>query len=180
MFPNLIEKRRSIRKYQDRPVEPPKVDSLVEAALRAPSSRGINPWEFVVVTDRQLLEKLSCAKSHGASHLRGAPLGIVVCADATKSDVWVEDASIASTFLLLAAESLGLGACWVQIRRRMYDEKTTANEKIGELLGLPKDLEVESIVAVGYPDEVKPPHGRGELLFARFHRNAYGSPYGTP
>ena len=76
MFLSLIEKRRSIRKYKKRPVEPEKIEALAEAALRAPSSRGFNPWEFIVVTDRAMLVKLSGAKPHGSSFLKGAPLGI--------------------------------------------------------------------------------------------------------
>ncbi len=70
MFLSLVQKRRSIRKYLDKPVEKEKIELLIEAALRSPSSRGFNPWEFIVVTDRDLLEKLSKAKTHGASFLK--------------------------------------------------------------------------------------------------------------
>ena len=99
MFISLIQKRRSIRKFQRKKVETEKVDMLVEAALRSPSSMGRNPWEFIFVTDQSLLEKLSRAKPHGSAFLKDAPLGIVVCADPETSDVWVEDASIAAIFL---------------------------------------------------------------------------------
>ena len=116
MFSSLIQKRRSIRKFQEKPVENEKIEILIEAALRSPSSRGHNPWEFVVVTERDSLEKLSSAKIHGSEFLKNAPLGMVVCADEDKCDVWVEDCSIASTFIFLASESLGLGSCWIQIR----------------------------------------------------------------
>ena len=109
MFIELARKRRSIRRYLDKPVEKEKIDLLVETALRSPSSRGINPWEFVVVTDPEIIGRLSEAKPHGASFLRKAPLAVVVCADPEKSDVWVEDASIASVYLHLAAADLGLG-----------------------------------------------------------------------
>ncbi|GAG68481.1 unnamed protein product, partial [marine sediment metagenome] len=102
MFLSLVQQRRSIRRYLDKPVASEKIDRLVEAALRSPSSRGFNPWEFVVVTDNGLLKKLSKAKPHGASFLKNAPLGIVVCADPEKCDVWIEDAAIASIILHLA------------------------------------------------------------------------------
>lgn len=177
MFMSLIEKRRSIRKFLDKPIEPEKIDLLLEAALRAPSSKGLNPWEFVVVTDRALLERLSQAKQHGSAFLKNAPLGIVVCADSHKSDVWVEDTSIASTFIHLAAESLGLGSCWIQIRERMHDAKKTSQEYIAELLGIPAQMRVESIIAVGYPDEKLPPHEKEELLYEKVHRDTYGRPY---
>ena len=81
MFMSLIQKRRSIRRFLAKPIEDEKIEMLIEAALRAPSSRGLNPWEFIVVTERDLLEKLSSAKTHGSEFLKNAPLGIVVCAD---------------------------------------------------------------------------------------------------
>ena len=180
MFLSLIQKRRSIRKYQDRSVESEKVDLLVEAALRPPSSKGNRPWEFVVVTDRGLLEGLARAKVHGSAFLKDAPLGIVVCARPEKSDVWVEDAAIASTFLLLTAESLGLGACWIQIRERMHSEGRSSQAYIADLLGLPQGMTVQSIIAVGYPDESKAPRGKDELAYERVHLNGYGRPYDRP
>jgi nitroreductase len=179
MVISLIRKRRSIRRFLQKPIEAEKIDQLIEAALRAPSSRGLNPWEFVVVIDQDLLEKLSRAKQHGSAFLKNAPLGIVVCADPGKSDVWVEDASIASIFIHLAAESLGLGSCWIQIRERMHDGKKSAQEYVTETLNIPAKMQVESFIAVGYPDEKKPPHGKEELLYEKVHREIYGRPYYT-
>ena len=177
MFLSLIQKRRSIRKFKPQPVEPDKVDTLVEAALRAPSSMGSNPWEFVVVTDRAVLDQLSKSKPHGATFLQNAPLGIVVCANPEKSGVWVEDASIAAIFIQLAAESLGLGSCWIQLRERMHDEGKTSEAYVLELLQIPEGMKVECIVAVGYPDESKPPHRKENLEVNKIHRDLYGKPF---
>jgi nitroreductase len=174
MFLSLVKKRRSIRRYLDQPVETEKIDMLIETALRSPSSKGFNPWELIVVTDKDLLEKLSKAKPHGASFLKNAPLGIVVCADPAMCDVWVEDASIASIFLHLAPESMGLGSCWIQIRKRMYDQTKTSQEYIRELLNIPENLNVESIVAIGYPAETKPPHKKESLQYEKIHFDVYG------
>jgi nitroreductase len=177
MFMSLVEKRRSIRRFEDRPVEADRVNLLIEAALRSPSSMGRNPWEFVVVSERQTLERLASAKPHGATFLKDAPLGIVVCADPEKCDVWIEDASIASVFIHLAAESLGLGSCWIQIRERMHESGSTAEAHVAKVLNLPEDLHVESIVAVGYPAEQKPPHSRDGLQFEKVHSESYGRPF---
>ena len=174
MFLSLVQKRRSIRKFVKRPVEREKIDLLVEAALRAPSSIGRNPWEFIIVTDSTTLHRLSRAKPHGATFLRNAPLGIVVCADPAQSDVWIEDCSIASIFIHLAAESMGLGSCWIQIRERMYEETKTSERYIAEVLNIPENLKVESIVAVGYPDEEKSPHRRDELQDEKVFFESYG------
>src|SRR6185369_11019672 len=117
----------------------------------APSSRGINPWNFILVDNPEILGKLSYSKQHGSEFLKTAPLAIVVCADSTKSDVWIEDCSIAAIIIQLTAASLGLGSCWAQIRERQHDYEITAEHYIQELLGLPEHLKVECILGIGHP-----------------------------
>ena len=177
MFNTLIEKRRSIRKYQDKAIEKEKMDRLVEAALRAPSSRSFNPWRFIIVRSRKLLNKLAKSKPHGSSFLKNAVLGIVVCGDPDKSDVWIEDCSIASTYIQLAAESMGLGSCWIQIRNRPHDKKISAEAYIADVLDIIPSLKVESIIAVGYPDEIKSPHEKEKLQYEKVYLDRYGQSY---
>jgi nitroreductase len=174
MLISLLQKRRSIRKFQDKKVDGEKIDTLIEAVLRSPSGGAKTPWEFVVVTDKEILEKLSTAKEHGSALIKGAALGIVVCADPGKQDIWIEDAAIASTIIHLAAASLELGSCWIQIRERMHKGDETAESYIAEVLGLPKNLKVLSMVAIGYPAEEKPPHEKEKLQYDKIHRNRYG------
>lgn len=174
MLLSFLQKRRSIRRFTDQKVETEKIDALIEAALRAPSGKGIYPCEFMVVTDAAVLDKISLAKDKGSAFIKNAPLGIVICADPDKTDIWIEDASIASTIVLLAAESLGLGACWIQIRKRMHDSTEPAEPYITELLNLPKNLKVLSMIAIGYPAEEKAPHPEEKLQFEKIHRNIYG------
>lgn len=177
MFMPMIRKRRSIRHFEDKPVEEEKIDRLIEAALRPPSSMGKMPWSFIVVKDRGLLEKLSTAKIHGASFLKNAGLGILVCADPEISDVWIEDAAIASTFIFLAAESMDLGACWIQFRKRNHREGITSEQFIIDLMDLPERLRVLSIIAVGYPGEIKLPHEKESLKYDRVYLDRFGNPY---
>lgn len=169
----LLRKRRSIRKYKDKVVEPEKVDILKEAILRSPSSRNIDPWEFMFVDDRELLRQLSLSKPHGASFLEHAALGIVICADGEKSDTWIEDCSIASILVQMTAQSIGLGSCWIQIRNRSYDKNLTSENYIKGLLNLPDRMKVESIVAIGYPDEKREPLPKEELKYEKVHSNSY-------
>jgi nitroreductase len=167
MLIKLLRRRRSIRKFTDQPVEKDKLDILVEAMLRSPSSRGINPWQFVLVTNREIIRKLASAKAHGSSFMAGAPLAVVVCADPEKSDVWVEDGSIASLIVHLQAADLGLGSCWVQIRNRDHDGQTTAEDYVRDTLGLDQTLAVEAIIAIGYGDENKQGRTADSLLYER-------------
>ncbi len=177
---SLLQKRRSIRKFKSQPVEPAKIGPLLEALLRAPSSRGINPWEFIVVTDRQLLEKLARAKQHGSAFLQNAPLAVVVCADTEKSDVWVEDCAIASIILQLTAESLGLGSCWAQMRRRNHSDSLSSEDYLREVLGLPMHFGIDSVIGIGYPDEQKAGHPQETLHFEKIHSNRFGEPATHP
>lgn len=173
----LIRARRSIRAYTRDPVDKQSVDLLVETLLRAPTSRNNKPWEFVVVDDPQLLAGLATAKEHGSAFLKGAPLAIVVCGDSGKSDVWVEDCSIASILVQMTAQSLGLGSCWVQIRKRPHDRDTTAEALIRELLGLPERLNVEAVIGIGHPAEQRTPVPASDLDYAKVKRNRYEKPY---
>jgi nitroreductase len=175
MFIELLRSRRSIRRFEKRPVEPDKVKLLVESALRAPSSRGFNPWEFILVEAPDLIQKLSLAKPHGASFLARAPLAIAVCADPGKSDVWVEDVSIAAIILHLAATDLGLGSCWIQLRKREYDKTRMASDYAAEVLGLPEGMTISAIMAVGYPAQTPAPHPKASLEKDKVSLNRYGN-----
>jgi nitroreductase len=174
MFLELLQKRRSIRAYTDTPVEQEKIDQLIEAGLRTPTSRGLMPWEFIAVTDEDLIQRLSKAKPHGAGFVKKAKLVFVVCADPSVSDVWIEDTAIATFSIHLMAESLGLGSCWVQIRERMHDDKQTAEAYVADVLGIPKQLKVLSMVSIGYPAEEKSGHSRDQLPFAKVSLNHFG------
>ena len=158
-----VRDRRSIRKYEERPVEREVIDQLQEAMLRAPSSRNFKPWRFVFVTDRELLRSLSQSKPRWSDFLSDAALGVVICADPAVSDCWIEDCSIAATVLQLSATDLGLGSCWIQIRDRQHADARSAEEYVREVLGLPAGFRVVCMVSIGYPAEEKAPREREGL-----------------
>lgn len=138
MLYDLLISRRSIRRYQNREVEQEKIDILLKSALLSPSSRSIRPWQFIAVTDKQILKQLSLCREHGPGFLAEAPFAVVVIADRLVSDVWIEDSSIASAFLQLSAQDLGLGSCWIQVRERFHTERETAEEFIRQVLEIPE------------------------------------------
>lgn len=174
---DLLRTRRSIRKYAHTPLESKTRELLIEALLRSPTSRNGKSWEFIVVDDREILIKLSEAREHGSHHLRDAQLGIVVCADSVKSDVWVEDCSIAAILVQMTAHSLGLGSCWIQIRKRNHTETMSAERYIQGLLGLPEHIKVECMVSIGYPNETKNPVPENELEYNKVKHNQYSNKY---
>ncbi len=174
MFTELVKDRRSIKQYSAKPVEKEKIDAIIEAALRAPSGRALRPWEFVIVTDKALLEKLSVAKPVGAQFLKGAFAAIVVCADPSQAPLWIEDCAIAAVSMQYAAHSLGLGSRWAQMRNNKFDDQTTSRDYIAGLLGLPANLDVECMIGIGYPDEKVAPYRKEELKFDKVSYNRFG------
>jgi nitroreductase len=172
----LLRARRSIRSYTGQSVDKGSIELLIEAALRAPSSRNHQPWSFVVVDDRQLLEKLSLAKENGSAFLKKAPLGIVVCGDPAKSDVWVEDCAIAALLIQLEAQSLGLGSCWIQIRERRHDAGSTAQSYLQKALGIPEEIMVACIISIGHPAEERTPVPAADLDRGKVNYNKWVLP----
>lgn len=172
-FIELLKKRHSKRRFTDQKVEAEKVKLLIRAALMSPSGKKKNHWDFVVVEDPEMLSKLSSCKPNSAKLIAGAPLAIVVIGDPQESDTWVEDCSIASIILQLEAEDLGLGSCWVQVRNREHNEITMAGGYVRDILGIPPDKTVLSIIAIGYSNEEKEPFDLSKLSWEKIHKDKF-------
>lgn len=172
-FKKLLLTRRSIRKFENREVEKEKIDLLLKAALMSPASKSRNPWEFVVITDTVMMHQLSVCKSHGAQFLADCPLGIVVTADTAKSDVWIEDASIASIIIQLQAHDLGLGSCWVQLRERITSGGESSETYVRKVLNIPENYAVLCIIGAGYPAETKKAHDENSLIYDKIHYHQF-------
>ncbi|MBI4731474.1 MAG: nitroreductase family protein [Chloroflexi bacterium] len=151
---DAIFRRRSIRKYTDRPVETEKLELLLKAAMAAPSAMNCRPCEFVVVTDP---EKLAQFRKRLIFGDRNAPSAIVVCGNPSLSAnpaarlFWVQDCSAAAENILIAAVGLGLGTVWVGIHPVGEFVRI-----VREIAGLPRHVTPLGLVYVGYPAEEKP------------------------
>lgn len=172
-FIDLVKQRRSIRKYEAKPVEEEKLQAIVKAALMAPSSKRCQPWHFVVVDDPETIAQLAVCREMGSKFLEGAPAAIIVLADTTLSDVWTEDASIAAAYMQLQAEDLGLGSCWVQVRNRQKSESLSTDAYVKQLINAPESLSVECILGVGYKGEDKNPFDESRLKLDRYVKNKF-------
>ena len=172
-FHNLLLKRRSIRKYTEELLSPDETQLILEAALLSPTSKNKHSWEFVVVEDKDVLEKLSKCKPHSAEMIQRAALAVVVLGNPLDSEAWVEDASIAAINMQLQAEELNIGSCWVQVRNRFYSETVSAGEYINELLDVPMPLETFCVIAFGKKEKERTPHNPDELLWEKIHIGHY-------
>lgn len=163
-----ILKRRSIRKYKDIKVSNEIVEDLLKAAMAAPSAGNEQPWEFVVLRDKEIMKNITEIHPY-SKMLLNSDVAIVVCGDEKKEvfkGYWVQDCSAATENILLAAQDMGLGAVWLGV----YPIADRV-EKIQEILGLPSSVVPLSIVPVGYPDEEKTPGDRFDKT--RIHYNGW-------
>jgi len=163
-----IFKRRSIRKYSKLPISDSDIENLLRAAMAAPSAGNQQPWEFILIEDKNILADIT--KVHPYSQmLKEAQLAIVVCADLDKeklSGYWVQDCSAATENILIESQYLGLGSVWLGVYPREDRVKG-----IKELLNLPVRVLPLSIVSLGYPAEKKEPSNRYDK--SRIHINKW-------
>lgn len=164
-----------MRKFTDEELSQDQVVTLLKAALMSPSSKRSTPWQFIVVDDKETLQKLSLCKELGAAFLKDAPLAIVVMADPLASDVWIEDASIASLMIQLQAEDLGLGSCWIQVRERFTATGIPSGDFVHNVLDIPLQLQVLSIVAIGHKGMERKPFDEERLQWEKIHLGKYGN-----
>lgn len=163
-----------MRKFTDQELTQEEVVTLLKAALMSPSSKRSNCWQFIAVDDKETLEKLAHCKEMGAAFLTEAAMAVVVMADPLASDVWIEDAAVATLMIQLQAEDLGLGSCWVQVRERFAATGMSSDEYVHALLDIPLQLQVVSIVAVGHKGMERKPFNEDHLQWEKVHINKYG------
>ena len=172
-FKELAQQRRSHRKFTDEEINADDVRLIVRAALMSPTSKGQRAWQFVVVDDKQDLEKIADAKDMGAQFLKGAPLAIVVLGDPQQNDCWIEDGSIAAISMQYQAEDLGLGSCWIQMRGRGLSDGTSADTVIRGVLDIPDNLCVLCVIAFGHQADERKPQNEDKLKWENVHAGKY-------
>jgi len=139
-----IKTRRSVRSYSPDPVPTEIIEDIIDCARFAPTGRGEEPWEFVVVTDERTRKKITDLAQYGRFIATAAVCVAVFCRDTT---YYIEDGSAATQNILLAAHAHGLGSCWVA-----GDKKPYASQ-VADLLGVPAGCKLVSLIAVGHPLE---------------------------
>lgn len=172
-FQDLMIHRRSIRKYTDEPLTPEQVQMILEAGLMAPAGKRKNPWNFVVVEDKETLKKLSEARSMGTAQIADCAIAIVLCADPEVSDTWIEDLSIASIQMQLQCTDLGLGSVWCQMRMRENADGVPAPYTVRQILGIPDNYEVLNILAIGHINEDRKPYDTSKLQWEKVHTDKW-------
>lgn len=168
-------RRRSVRKYKSTHISDEVLDEILKVGLSAPTSFGHRAVEFVVVRNQGMIRKIGVCKTMGGSQINGADAVIVTMVktgNKRQAEFWIEDGAIASAYLLLAIEQYGLGACWVHIRNRMGQRKTS-DEEIQALLGVPNGYTVLNLIVIGEKGELKQGYTEKDLDKSCVHYEHY-------
>ncbi|MEN6572643.1 MAG: nitroreductase family protein [Anaerolineaceae bacterium] len=167
---DFIFKRRSIRKFTDRPISEEDLTLLLQAGMAAPTAMNVRPWEFVVVTDREIIQQLRDSLVFG----KHDPAAVIaVCGNTRFSNAkaanrfWVQDCSAAMENILLAATALGFGSVWVGVH-----PVTLFVKRVSEVLNLPASITPLGLIYLGYPAEQKEP--RTQYDARKVHWQQYG------
>ena len=172
-FRDLVQKRRSIRRFTEEELTAEQVQTIVRAGLMAPTSKGTRAWHFIVVDEKEKLERLSQCRPAGADFVKGAPLAIVVAMDSRETDVWAEDGSIAAVTMQYQAADLGLGSCWAQVRLRTWDDGTTAADIVRSIIDAPDWLEPVCLLGIGHPAIERKVQDEDKLKWESVHINSF-------
>ena len=166
----LMLQRRSVRKYTGEAIPEDKIKLILQAGLASATSKNRKPWEFVVVQEKETLQKLAKCRAGAAKMLETAGCAIVVFGDTSVTpDVWVEDCSIAMSNMHLMADVLGLGSCWIQGRCREAENGQATEEFCQQLLGVPANYKLEAILSIGVSEERPKGYTAEDLKEGKIH-----------
>lgn len=153
-YSEVLAARHSVRRYTEEKINKAEIDAILEEARLAPSSKNSKSTSFLVIEDAGKLEEISKMRTFGSSFISDAPAAVVVLGDETKTDLWVDNASISATYVMLSATNRGIGSCWVHVNGRPHvkddPSKGTAEEYLRKIIDIPQGLRPLCVVALGY------------------------------
>lgn len=172
-FKDLAQRRRSIRSFTDEPITEPERRALMTPVLMSPTAKCCRAWDFILVDNKDDLQFLSESKESGAQLIKGAALAVIVAVDKEKSEAWVEDGSVAATMMMLQAEDMGLGSCWVEIRDRKKADGTPSEDIIRNRFNIPERYGVLCVVAIGHKAQERKLQNEDKLLWEQVHTGKF-------
>lgn len=150
LLKDLIKKRRSVRKYKDKKIDREVLENILMYASMGPSNGNSHPVEFIVVDDKEKIEKLSEMNSFATMYLKEAPAIVIVMANTEICKTWVEEASIAASYLQLLCEEEGLSTCWINVKEGNTQDKISYEEYFKDEFGVKSPYRVQCLIPIGY------------------------------
>lgn len=166
---DVMLKRRSVRKYTGDEIPNEKMNRILQAGLLAPTSRNLKPCNFLIIENKDVLNKIAESKEHGAAFLKGANKAIAVIGNSMIADTWIEDSSIALAFMHLMAAEQDVGSCWIQIRLRNNNEGESSEDLVREILGLDDYFGIVGILALGIEEGHMKPYTLDDIDKEKLH-----------
>jgi nitroreductase len=167
-----IQKRRSIRKYQKKEIEQGKLDEILKAAMYSPTAMNKRSWEFIVVKDQKMKNRLSKA-TPWCDFAKDAPVVLIIAAYDDSLSWWIEDCSIAAEAIYLEAQNQGLGTCFCQVIGTKSTSKEDSEKFIRQLIHAPENLRILCMMPLGYPAEKMPAHSEKQFDRKKIHYEKY-------
>ncbi len=172
-FSELVKNRRSIRKFSGGHISDESIRNILELAAYAPSSWGGHPVEFIVIRDKTTMSELARCKAMGAGPLAYGDAAILPIIDKRNLELWVEDAAVASTYILLAAEYYGVAACWIHMKDRR-GHTGMAEDDIRNLLGIPEYYGILNAVSLGMKEHSSEPRQLKPVIHLERYKSMKG------
>ena len=168
-FDDVLLKRRSVRKFTDEEVTNNQLNKILQAGLLAPTSMNRKPCNFLIVSNKDILKELSKVKQHGADFLAGANKAIIVIANSLRADTWIEDSSIALSFMHLKATDIGVGSCWIQTHLRKSEDGEDSEKLVRDIVKIDDHYRIVGILAIGHSDDIPQPHTLDDIDKSKIH-----------
>lgn len=167
---DTMANRRSVRSFTSDPVASDDIKKILQAGMLGANGKGLRPWEFIVVQDKNSISKLINCRKGGAKMLETATAAIIVFSDSDKTDTYVEDSAVAMSNMHLMASGLGLGSCWLQVRLRPSDVEGQSSEAfIRKFTDTPDNMQPEALLAIGHVESSPAPNPLPEIPNEKVH-----------
>lgn len=170
---NVFRKRRSHRKYSGGLIDENALKQIMEVGITSPTGDNFKTIELILIKEKKMLNELASIRKAGTKMLDGAGAAIVILADAYKTDLWIEDATISASYMHLFADALGLGSCWIQVRARDTVDGRQFEDALRTKLDIPEHLKPLCILSLGNINSHLPAHSSEDINWNKVHLEKY-------
>lgn len=170
---NIFRTRRSHRKYNDKPIDENILKQILEVGITSPTGDNFKTIELVLIKEKEMLKELANMRKVGTKMLSGAGAAIIVLADTSKTDLWIEDAAISASYMHLMADALGIGSCWIQVRARDTADGGQFEGALRDKLNIPVHMSPLCILSLGNIDSHLPAHSVEDIKWNKVHVENY-------
>ena len=170
---NIFRERRSYRKYNETDINENLLKQIMEVGITSPTGDNYKTVELILIKEKSMLEKIANIRKFGTKMLNGAGAAIVVLVNTDKTDLWVEDGTISASYMHLAADALGIGSCWIQVRARDTINGGSFEEALKEILDIPDNMKPLCILSLGNINFRLPAHSQEEIDWNKIHQEKY-------